>query len=53
MSGVPAAEVRAEFDTVRAGFLEFVHNLSDADFANPKINRQLQIEVIDHLAEHQ
>ncbi len=46
-------EARAEFEVVRVKFIDFVNGLSDADLDNPKINRQLQIEIINHLAEHQ
>jgi hypothetical protein len=45
-------EVRAEFEQVRQELLVFLETLSDEDLANPRINRQLQIELIDHLAEH-
>ena len=43
----------AEFKAARQELLDFVNNLSDADLANPKINLQLLIEVIEHLEEHE
>ena len=51
--GTSESDVRAEFESVRAHLIMFVTALSAADLANPKINRQLQIEIINHLAEHQ
>lgn len=53
VSVVSDADVRAEFETVRTELLGFVCALSGADLANSRINRQLQIEVIEHLREHQ
>ncbi len=46
------ADVLADFNTARETLIAFVHSLSDAELANPKINRQLYIEVIDHYNEH-
>lgn len=53
VSGLSDAVVIAEFKAAQRELADFVNNLSDADVANPKINRQLKIEVIDHLEEHQ
>lgn len=47
------AEVLAHFNYTRETLLAFVRDLSDAELANPKINRQLVIEVIEHLHEHE
>jgi hypothetical protein len=49
----PDADVRVNFETVRAELIRFVKELSDTEVANPKINRQLRIEVVDHLREHE
>jgi hypothetical protein len=51
--GVDDTKIRAEFESVRKEMIRFVNTLSDTALANPKINRQLQIEVIEHLSEHQ
>lgn len=53
VSGLSDAVVIAEFKAASQELLDFVNNLSDADLANPKINLQLLIEVIEHLEEHQ
>ena len=53
VSGLSETVVIAEFKAARQELLDFVNNLSDADLANPKINLQLLIEVIEHLEEHQ
>lgn len=47
------AEVYADFEVTRRQMLDLVASLSDADLANPKINLQLLIEVVEHLEEHQ
>ena len=53
VSGLSEAEVVADFNTARENLVAFVNGLSDAELANPKINRQLYIEVIEHLHEHE
>lgn len=53
VSGLPKADALAEFNTGRENLVEFVNSLSDTEIANPKINRQLKIEVIEHLHEHE
>jgi hypothetical protein len=47
------AEIFADFEVARLKMLDLVASLSDADLANPKINLQLLIEVVEHLEEHQ
>ena len=47
------AEIFADFEVTRRQMLDLVTSLSDADLANPKINLQLLIEVVEHLEEHQ
>jgi len=51
--GMPDAEVLKDFETARRQMLDLVASLSDTDLANPKINRQLLIEIIEHLREHE
>ncbi len=46
------AEVFTDFESARQQMLDLVASLSDADLANPKINLQLLIEVVEHLEEH-
>jgi hypothetical protein len=53
VSGLSESEVLAEFHTVRETLVAFVKDLSGAELANPKINRQLVIEIIEHLHEHE
>lgn len=53
VEGIPAAEVLADFETTRRQMLDLVASLSDTDLADPKINLQLLIEVVEHLEEHQ
>ena len=53
VSELPDSEVLADFNTARETLLAFVRGLSDSELANPKINRQLYIEVIEHLHEHE
>jgi hypothetical protein len=53
VSGQSEAEVLADFNTARETLVAFVNSLSDAELANPKINRQLVIEIIEHLHEHE
>ena len=53
VEGIPAAEVLADFEKTRRQMLDLVASLSDADLATPKINRQLLIEVVEHLHEHE
>ncbi|MCK7476113.1 MAG: hypothetical protein MZV49_27445 [Rhodopseudomonas palustris] len=53
VSGLSDAVVIAELKAARQELVDFVNNLTDADLANPKINLQLLIEIIEHLEEHQ
>ena len=53
VKGIPAADVLADFETTRRQMLDLVAGLSDAELANPKINRQLLIEIVEHLHEHE
>jgi len=53
VSALSESEVLADFNTARETLVAFVNGLSDAELANPKINRQLVIEVIEHLHEHE
>jgi hypothetical protein len=40
------------FETTRLQFIELAQMLSDADLKNPKITRQLEMEIIGHYQEH-
>lgn len=51
--GWSEAKVLADFNMARETLVAFVNGLSDAEIANPKINRQLYIEIIEHLHEHE
>lgn len=53
VSGLSEAHVLADFNTARETLVAFVNGLSDAEITNPKINRQLYIEVIEHLHDHE
>jgi hypothetical protein len=53
VEGIPSAEVLADFQTARRQMLDLISSLSDTDLANPKINLQLLIEVVEHLHEHE
>jgi hypothetical protein len=53
VSGLSESEVLADFNTARETLVAFVNTLSDFEIANPKINRQLVIEIIEHLHEHE
>lgn len=53
VEGIPAAEVLTDFETVRRQMFDLVSSLSDAELANPKVNRQLLIEVVEHFHEHE
>jgi hypothetical protein len=53
VDGTPDVEVLADFETARCQMLDLIASLSDADLANPKINLQLLIEVVEHLHEHE
>lgn len=46
-------QVLDKFEQTRLRFIECVKNLSDADFQNPNIIRQLEIDVFGHLGEHE
>ena len=49
----PEETVIAEFTAARRELIEFISALSEHDLANEKIARQLRIEIIEHLEEHQ
>jgi hypothetical protein len=53
VTGQSEADVLADFHMAREALVAFVNGLSDAELANPKINRQLVIEIIEHLHEHE
>ena len=40
------------FDTRRKAWIAWIHKMPEADLQNGKINRQLDIEIIEHLKEH-
>lgn len=47
------ASVIDSFETVRLQFIELVESLTDQDIQNPRINRQLEMEITGHYQEHQ
>ena len=47
------AEVLQKFEETRLKFIDCVNHLSEEDFHNPNIIRQLDIELVGHLQEHQ
>ncbi len=40
------------FEETRERFIDLVNNLSDNDFTDTRITKQLEIELVGHLAEH-
>ena len=40
------------FEVNREKFIQLVNRLTDEDFKDPRITRQLEMELIGHLAEH-
>ena len=53
VEAIAEEEVLTDFERTRYSMLDLVASLSDAELANPKINRQLLIEIIEHLHEHE
>jgi hypothetical protein len=47
------AEVLQKFEETRLKFIDCVNHLSEENFRNPNIIRQLDIELVGHLEEHQ
>ena len=45
-------QVVRSFEETRKNFTELIDLLSDDDFRNPRIAKQFEIELINHLAEH-
>ncbi len=49
----PEAAVINTFETTRLQLVDLIQSLSDADLQNPKIIRQIEMEVLGHYKEHQ
>jgi hypothetical protein len=47
------AEVIRAFEEMRLKFVELVNSLTDLDFADKRITKQLNMELIGHYTEHQ
>lgn len=45
-------QVLEQFEETRLKFIDCVNQLSDEDLLNPNIIRQLEIDLVGHLAEH-
>ncbi len=46
------AQVLEKFEMIRLRFIDCVNRLSEEDLLNPNIIRQLEIDLVGHLAEH-
>ncbi len=46
------AQVLEQFEVARLRFIDCVNRLSEEDLLNPNIIRQLEIDLVGHLAEH-